>query len=192
MPGELYKHTDEYVLITATDTTQKRLDDAIQVTYPITKTVQNGGANENLLLAVATPPRCRVYRSAVQSINNTTATKVAFNAETYDSGGIFDSSTNYRCTPGIIGTYLLVANVTFVAPVNDKQYVAVIRKNGTDITYSQIHGAGAAGNLTVVVSDIQYSDADDYFEVWVYHNSGAAINLSGNQAYTFFAVHKLS
>lgn len=48
--------SDEKVKITATDTTQQYLDDALLVTSPITKTTNNGGANETLTIALDTVP----------------------------------------------------------------------------------------------------------------------------------------
>lgn len=48
--------SDEKVKITATDTNQQYLDDALLVTSPITKAVNNSGANETMTLALDTVP----------------------------------------------------------------------------------------------------------------------------------------
>lgn len=48
--------SDEKVKISATDTTQQYLDDALLVTTPITKAINSGGANETLTLALDTVP----------------------------------------------------------------------------------------------------------------------------------------
>ena len=195
MPGELYKHTDEYVLITATDTTQKRLDDAIQVTYPITKTVQNGGANENLLLAVATPPRCRAYLSGNQiNLVDGTWTKIALNAETYDTG-IFDSTTNYRCLPTVAGYYLVTGQVLFFNLVANKRYSAAFYKNGA--TMVQAHGQTGDGTdyLTVAPSSkiVYMNGSTDYIELYARSGSGGnTVDVEGATHSTFLCVHKLS
>lgn len=50
-------------------------------------------------------PWCRVTRSGSQSITADTADKMEWNSIVTDYGGIFDASTNFRCTPDLPGIY---------------------------------------------------------------------------------------
>lgn len=54
---------------------------------------------------------CTVYRSSNQTVSASGTTKIQFNAEEFDIGSNFDSSTNYRFTAPSAGYYLITATV---------------------------------------------------------------------------------
>ena len=130
-------------------------------------------------------PAFRAYRtSSVQTFAQNTWTKVQFNAESYDTGTCFDSTTNYRFTPTKAGYYQLNAFPT-------------IQRGGTGILYCSIYknGAEAATNaynapidtFTPMSSDLIYlNGSTDYAEVYVYDQSGVyrqVANSSGMASY---------
>jgi len=52
-----------------------------------------------------TGPAFSAYLSGNQSISSSTATKIAFDTEEFDTASCFDSTTNYRFTPNVAGYY---------------------------------------------------------------------------------------
>ena len=51
--------------------------------------------------------------SSDQTITDETYTKVQFNTEETDPDGTYDNSSNYRFTPGVAGTYYIIAPVSY-------------------------------------------------------------------------------
>ena len=56
-------------------------------------------------------PAFEAYLSATQNVTSATATKVQFDTEVFDEGGVYDSSTNYRFTPTVAGKYYVYAGL---------------------------------------------------------------------------------
>lgn len=133
-------------------------------------------------------PAFSAYRaSSQQVIATSTYTKVGFNAETFDTNSCYDSTTNYRFTPNLAGYYQLNSGIQmdgFSGYIN-----ILIYKNGSQ--YSMINiGANAATYPSFEISDIVYANGTtDYFEVYVYQNSGVNKNIySGSSpAYCWFS-----
>ena len=55
------------------------------------------------LIKAANTPSFMAKQTGTQNINNTTWTKVQFNSEVYDTDSTYDSSSNFRWTPGVAG-----------------------------------------------------------------------------------------
>ena len=146
-------------------------------------------------ITLSNPPRCRAYRSGDQlNLTDNTPIKVQLDAETYDSGNIFDSSTNYRCTPGVEGYYLVIGHVYFKAAgiLDDKYVYAMIYENGALVAESTVTTSGSKAH-SVEVQDIIYIDSDDYIELYAKHwNGDNNPDIRGGSAYTFLDVHKIS
>ncbi len=119
-------------------------------------------------------PAFRAYRgSSNQTISAATTTKVAFNAETFDTNSNYDSTTNYRFTPTVAGYYKINAEVSF----NTGSGSINIFKNGsnyltgTEVTYN----ASLGGHMPV--SDIVYCNGStDYIEIYVYLTTGTTVS----------------
>lgn len=115
-------------------------------------------------------------RAAAQSINNATATKILFDTEIYDIGGIADPTTNDRFNVLRAGRYQ--ATASWLADGVDSGELATVQiwKNGVAAleiyAYSAVANgfpcAGAAMTLSLA--------SGDYLEMAVYHSEGAAIN----------------
>lgn len=122
----------------------------------------NGSA---LNAGTATAVTFRAYRSGTQSLSAGTAAKVQLNAESWDSDGYFDSTTNHRFQPLVAGYYQLNGCVQ----INQGAGYAscMIYKNGS------VHSAGNQlfpmnGTTDIVtVADIVYlNGSTDYVELW--------------------------
>lgn len=136
--------------------------------------------------------KARAYRAtSVQSINNESPTKIQLNAESYDVDGEFDSSSDYRFTATTTGYYQVNGVVKYSATVDGKVYVTIIRRNNTDIATSQLMSAGT-DLMGVVIADVIYLTAEQYLELFTYHNSGAAKTIEYGTSKTYMSVHRIS
>lgn len=110
-------------------------------------------------------------------------TKLTWSSEEFDVGATFASN---KFTPAIAGYYQLNFSVYVAGLVAGKLAQVAVYKNGTvhkvgGYQYQQTTG-DMAMNGSVVVS----SDADDYFEIFVYHNDTVDRNTSGSAENTYF------
>lgn len=125
-------------------------------------------------------PSFLAYRSTDQAISNSTFTKVQLVSESWDTDNCFDSVTNYRFTPTIAGKYQLAASVVAQCAPTYK-FVAVLYKNGAyhrtgvDISPGITDNVGGSCGWLV-----DANGTTDYFELYVYQNSGVSKNIVGN------------
>lgn len=128
---------------------------------------------------------CRVYRdSSTQALAG--ATKVQFNAETYDVKSEFDSATNYRFTATKTGYYIVTATVNITTPASAP--IVLIYKNGSAFVSS-----AAIGTTTAVshpITAILSLTATDYVEIFA--NAGASGTLVNGSDTSFLAIHKVA
>ncbi len=142
-------------------------------------------------------PNFHVYRNGNQSISNNTATKIQFNAETYDTANAFDSSSNYRYTPQTSGKYYLYAHIYIAngSSASMQEYSINIYKNGSKIAGNSLdhRTSGLGYNFMVPVSTVVESNgSSDYYEVYANVNwSGGSQNIVGSASQTFFGGYKL-
>lgn len=113
-------------------------------------------------------PSFRAYVSGAQNMTTTKA-KVTFDAETFDTDGDFDSSTNYRHTPQTAGKYLYHCSLQVQSLTDAKSVLLYIRKNGSDVTQFRTHQSGS-DMLNISVTDIiDMNGSTDYVEIWAQH-----------------------
>jgi hypothetical protein len=122
---------------------------------------------------------CSLYKSANQTINDSTYTAATFDLELFDTDSFHDNVTNNaRITipAGRAGKYLLVATADITANSTGIRQVG-FWKNAT-IQRSQVAvSATSAGESKITVSGIFDLAVSDYVEFRVYQNSGASRNL---------------
>jgi hypothetical protein len=141
-------------------------------------------------------PRFYAYRNGTQSIANNTYTVIQFNAESssdgsgqgYDSDSAFDSSTNYRFTPGVSGKYFLHANASTDNESSSNTHMT-IRKNGSAIARNKVQNTHRNSIGVAITID---SDTDDYFDVEIMQDSGGGRNILSGYEYTWFTGFKLA
>lgn len=129
--------------------------------------------------AGASGPAFFAYRTTTQTISASTFTKVAFNAETFDTDGNFDSTTNYRFTPTKAGYYQITTNVQHGSTAGQFGIVS-IQKNGTGVTNN--FGEWTTFTLrTGSLSTIVYMNgSSDYLEVFVLIGGGTNVRIAGD------------
>lgn len=120
---------------------------------------------------------CSVYRNtSVQSIPNTTYTKVEFNAELFDTLGEFDSTSNFRFTATTAGLYLITSTLRISdMGADDVSYIAIY-KNGVATFRGQCNYPTAISHRPSITAVIQLVPTD-YIEIYVYHDYGEARDL---------------
>lgn len=110
------------------------------------------------------PVYFQAYRATSnQVIGGAGVTKIQFNAEAFDVGGYFDSTTNYRHTPLIKGLYYYATEISAGAAT------AMLYKNGT--AYIQNNNS----NIFDTEALIEMNGTTDYVEV--YANFSGATNV---------------
>jgi hypothetical protein len=133
-----------------------------------------------------------VYKTANQSIANTTATIVTWDAEDFDTDSYHSNVTNNsRITipSGKTGYYqinLIIAHDGLTI----NRYIATVKKNGTSVLQAEASSASGASSGPTVAGILSLTAAD-YIEIEVYHNGGTANNLNGATAYSKLSMNYL-
>lgn len=130
-------------------------------------------------------PAFAAYMStATQSISNASFTKVQFNTEIFDTNNNYDPTTNYRFTPTVAGYYQINATIIFANAASGRM-IHCIFKNGSE--YARLSNLNLATTSGVRASGgavIYMNGSTDYLELFVYQDSGGALNISGSDAIT--------
>ena len=138
-------------------------------------------------------PRILAVSNTSQTVSDNTSTKITnLNTQPINTGGTWDSS-NHRWTPGVAGTYYL-AGQTSINLNNAGSYLQVmIYKNGSVASYYQVVAEGTNATYTSKTTFIDTADTDDYYELFIRHNSGgnSTVNYDSAAKYTHFFGYKL-
>lgn len=127
-----------------------------------------------------------VYCSTNQTVTAVTATKVQLNTEVFDTGGLFDSTTNYRYTPTTAGYYSFTGNIVYNAPTSGQYILLQVYKNGSSVAYARSNNGTDTSFHTCNVSAVVYCNGTtDYIEL--YTLCSVTKNLLGGQVYCWFS-----
>ena len=122
-------------------------------------------------------PKAKAYPTNNQTIATGTWTKVVLNAEIYDVGNDFDSTTNYRFTAPVSGYYLVIGQLIWNSMGNNSFYLSIWR-NGSSadriVTDSIKPAVGVVHTQRIV--DIVYLTANQYIELYCYQDSGSNVS----------------
>jgi len=137
--------------------------------------------------------KARAYLSAAQAnLTDSTWIKIVLNAETYDVGGYYDVTRNYRFDVPEDGYYFIAGCVGFTSVVADKVYGGAIYKNGVAITTTKTH-ASLIGDVYAPISDVVKLVRDDYIELYGYAGAGVStVDVIGTSDVTFLTIHRIS
>lgn len=157
-------------------------------TTPLTGTeqvplVQAGVTKKALASSLQSGPAFSAYGSSTQSISNATFTKVTFDVEEFDTNANFASS---RFTPTVAGYYNLCGTISINGTTNSR--VISIYKNGSEFKRCVMMGGySSLGSTNYPFSAlVSANGSTDYFEVYVYQDSGSSQNTNAGQANVFF------
>lgn len=132
-------------------------------------------------------PSFSAYRgTSDQSVSTASYVKVQFNAEDFDSDGVFDPTTNYRFTPDVAGYYQINASVYFQASSGLTENYVAIYKNGSIVTSS---GSDMSGTLCItdVSAIVELNGSTDYVEIYVYVTAGTSPVIKSTDGRTKFS-----
>lgn len=122
----------------------------------------------------------QVTKSAAQSIATAAFTAVTWNAEDLDTDTLHDTVTNNsRLTAQLAGKYLVWATVTFAGNATGTRIVRLTKNGATNIGRGARVGGHADANAVTGVWLVSLA-ATDYVEVEAYQDSGAGLNVVGN------------
>jgi len=129
--------------------------------------------------------------SGNQSLSQNTWTKVTFNTQTFDVGGNYDSTTNYRFTPTTAGKYSVLCNITFTSDGLLYDGKASIYKNGASTTESKFLNNNDKKHLGSfsVVNFVDMNGSSDYLEIYARGQGDTPIIVA---AQTVFGVYKIT
>jgi hypothetical protein len=128
-------------------------------------------------------PAFSAWQSTSQTLPTTTATKLQFQTEEFDTANCFDNATNFRFTPNVAGYYQV--NACFnVASIYTTGYCAIY-KNGTSYKLgNQNFGSGAGLTSGWSVSCVVYlNGTTDYIEAYAAVTNGQALANSSSVTY---------
>jgi len=150
------------------------------------------GSNASQTIAVNTP-LVAVRSNTEQTISTGTDTKVQLDTEMIDTNNTFDSSTNYRWSPGVAGKYYMTGTVSINIASAGKYLQAKIYKNGSMASHQQATAEGTNATYTVTVDFLDDNDGNDYYELYIRHNTGgnSSTNVHAEALYTRFFGYKL-
>lgn len=138
--------------------------------------------------------RARAYRTTSnQSLADDTLTAVSMAAETYDFGDVHSNSSNpTRMTVplGKGGTYMLVAHATFDGNATGRREIHIY-KNGSSIGSITEFSPDATTDTRMQIVLNEELAAADYLEMFVYQNSGGALDIVNGERNTFFSILKV-
>lgn len=137
-------------------------------------------------------PHFSVHRNGttLASFPNATITKLQFTTEDWDSANCFDL-TNHRFTPNVAGYYHFEGAAIY--GMTGAGYAIVhLFKNGVEFKRGLMQHVSAAADAGSNLSCVAYANGTtDYFELFGYQSCGAAVNVRGEAAYTFFQGRKV-
>jgi len=133
-------------------------------------------------VSLSNTPAFQAYRTALQSISNSTFTKVQNNVVLFDTDSAYDNSTNYRFTipSGKAGKYVFGVQCN-IHDLPDAGYAyALIYKNGSKLKENIV---SASRTIPTSATTITIDDAavGDYYEAYTKQVSGGSLDL--NYAY---------
>jgi hypothetical protein len=134
-----------------------------------------------------------IWRDYYSAVATGTWTKINVNTEVYDTAGTYDNSSNYRWTPGVAGKYVIYGQVGFDSMSDHKYLYMALYKNGSQLwtdgtSLNQTSTSGTLGAATRGTWSIDL-DADDYVELYGYHNNGN--NRDASTGWCYFGGYKL-
>lgn len=156
--------------------------------------VATSSSNWNVINDGRIPCIAVLERQAAQSIANTTATKVAFDAAPTNRGSMGDITTNDRVNIRRSNFYIVSGFASIGSVLDNQEFLeAELYKNGSLFKFKRDYVATASSNLFAspeAVARGTYA-AGDYFELYIYHNEGASQNTDTTYYPTLAVIEQL-
>lgn len=130
----------------------------------------------------------RVHKNGTnQTIATGTATKLTWSTVDFDPL-IWFNDANERIIPTLAGKVRVNATARFLSANDGVRLDMEIRKNGGNVGFSR-NPVGASGSANVAAAaEIDVNGSTDYIEIYVDHDHGSNLDISGGIADTYFEV----
>ena len=136
---------------------------------------------------------------AGQNTSDSSATKIQFNTEVYDSGSVYDNSSNYRFTPGVAGKYFIFSGLTVYGSVafTIGQSYYYLYKNGSAYASEQHYEFQSEfhGSASFYIGRVLVLDDDDYIEMYLNADVSSGVPAvqggTGTSNCTYFGAYKI-
>ena len=163
------------------------------ITIPSGCTITNNGTQTGF--GGVMTPAFEAYKASSGTVSNNTAEKMAYDTESFDVGGCYDHSTNYRFTPTTAGKYFVYHTLWMSTEANGNFEVmwAYIYNNGCVHARQSIsaYSSNALRDCSLAVcSVIDMNGSSDYVEAYgqIYDNdTGSSPRIFGNTGSKFGA-----
>ena len=185
----------------------QQITDIEDGTHNLTTPDINGGSIDGAIIGGATPAAAAFSplnasgnlafgdvwlahrNSSSQSINSGSFTTIEFTNTDLDVNSGFDTVTNYEITPSVAGWYLMYAQVQFaeVLTVSKQMILGIGSIGNVDIVSTSRVTGGTFTESVWCWALAEANGSTDSFYVQIYHDHGAARNISGAKQRTFFA-----
>lgn len=132
----------------------------------------------------------RSYKSVAQTVPSGSATKIQYDAESWDAANKFDL-TNWRFTPSVAGKYHLSASVELASLDAAKRVEIHIYKNNAAFACSAKfwNASGAAADIQATLDIDVDANGTDWFDARVYHDHGSNRDTTTDGKRNFFSGH---
>ena len=162
----------------------KATSESLDLTDDYTFTGKLSGHNYPMFLAKKT--------DAGQSVANASTTKITFNTTDFDTDSGFSTTNNRYVIPtGKNGKYFFYLKIQADAGNGANLYLRLY-KNGTEVANIR-NGTSGAQRKSLFLSIVEDAVADDYFEMFYYHDSGSAktVDQGGTENVTYFGGYRI-
>ena len=151
------------------------------VNIPAGVTIANAGTATGF--GQTNTPYFFAYRgSSEQSISNGSLTVMQFNAELYDSGNCYDTST-YKFTPNVAGKYWIQATARLNTSTDCTSLQIEIFKNTS--TFSRVNENNIHYTSVTSTAIIDMNGSSDYIQAKIYQDTGGSANIAYNSDNTY-------
>jgi hypothetical protein len=153
-----------------------------------TITPPNGGASDRVLtlpdasgkVSLLDGPAFAAHASATTTLVTSTATKVTFGAEEFDTGGCYDPSTS-RFQPNVSGYYWVGAGLRLSTSATGLQMF--VYKNGAP--YREVGSMNGSNQQNAGGALVFLNGTTDYVEIYVVQSATAQTDIA-DPIYTYF------
>ena len=147
------------------------------------------------LVDVGLSPCASMRQNSAQSVNNATWTKITMDTKIFDFMGDSVKLDTDRIIVRRGGIYLVIGQVRFASGDADGSRYGSVYVNG-----AAAEGSGEYGGYTSLSTEVIRAPAlalvsvrvNDYFELWGFQNSGAALNTEVTAPRSFLSAILLS
>ena len=163
------------------------------VATSLSTTTSTVTAVSSAVAAGPTKARVSAYRSA--ALSPTSTSEIVFDAEDYDSGGDFSTSTG-RFTAPRTGYYQVSAGLktSYVSWTAVASFYTQLKKNGTTIYTGHVDtmSVSASKEACSTLNTSVYLTAGDYISIYIVHGYGSGVQLDvGSTRCQTFCVNEL-